>query len=73
MMIMVNNDDNSKNKNGDGNTVITIIIIIVIIINSLFQPGGFSVKSTTDFYLCKIIDIEAFIIFFSVVLCRVSD
>ena len=72
MMIMVNNDDNSKNKNGDGNTVITIIII-VIIINSLFQPGGFSVKSTTDFYLCKIIDIEAFIIFFSVVLCRVSD
>ena len=72
MMIMVNNDDNSKNKNGDGNTVITIIII-VIIINSLFQPGGFSVKSTTDFYLCKIIDIEAFIIFFSVALCRVSD
>ena len=72
MMIMVNNDDNSKNKNGDGNTVITIIII-VIIINSLFQPGGFSVKSTTDFYLCKIIDIEAFIIFFPVVLCRVSD
>ena len=71
MMIMVNNDDNSKNKNDDGNTVITIIIVIII--NSLFQPGCFSVKSTTGFYLCKIIDIEAFIIFFSVFLCRVSN
>ena len=37
-----NNGDNSKNKNDDGNT---IIIIIVIKINSLFQPGDFSVKS----------------------------
>ena len=39
-----NNGDNSKNKNDDGNA---IIIIIVIIINSLFQPGDFSAKSTT--------------------------
>ena len=42
-----NNGDNSKNKNDDGNA---IIIIIVIIINSLFQPGDFSAKSTTVIY-----------------------
>ena len=43
-----NNSDNSKNKNDDGNTIIIIIIIIiVIIINSLFQPGDFSAKSST--------------------------
>ena len=35
------NGDNSKNKNGDGNT------IIIVIINTLFQPGDFSAKSTT--------------------------
>ena len=36
-------------KIDDGNTIIIIIIIIiVIIINSLFQPGDFSVKSTTE-------------------------
>ena len=40
-----NNGDNSENKNDGGNT---IIMIIVIIINSLFQPGNFSTKSTTD-------------------------
>ena len=41
-----NNGGNSKNnKNDDGNTV---IITIVIIINSLFQPGEFSVGSTAE-------------------------
>ena len=45
MVIIVNKGDNSKNKSDDCNT---IIIIIVIIINSLFQPGDFSVKSTSD-------------------------
>ena len=39
-----NNGDNSINKNDDGNTM----IIIVTIINSLFQPGDFSAKSTTE-------------------------
>ena len=39
-----NNDDNSKYKNDDGNTTITIIVIII---NSPFQPGDFSAKSTT--------------------------
>ena len=38
-----NNGGNSKYKSDDGNTM----IIIVIIINSLFQPGDFSAKSTT--------------------------
>ena len=39
-------------KNDDGNTIIIVIIIIVIIpiviVNSLFQPGDFSPRSTAD-------------------------